>query len=153
MAMPYRTGIDFGYKEEFDFSNSIEFPNESNFSYGTTMETSTRFSHDYTKASQSIARCRRLMATTYSVQYTLIRAETPDLFEQMGVIEDIVGKTGRLYVNHAEMGLVVVSSVTLAPEVCSDGISALGVSLELVQALEPKKRAKKAKISTVRRAS
>jgi len=150
MGMAYRTGMDFKYKDPWDFSSCLEIPPECSFSCGQTLETSERFSKDYTKASQSITRCKRLTAKTYSIQYMLHRQMVSNLFEELAIIEDSVGKTGELYQSDENLGLAVISSAAISFEPCSDGIASISVGLELIEALEPKKPAKRLIIDTYR---
>lgn len=149
MALETPTGIDFG--GEFDFTNSLVIPDDCSFSFGNTVETSTRFSKDYTRTSQTTTRCRRPMARTFSISYTLARPFDVDLFEALAKTEDAVGKLGTLYYTGLDFGKVIITSATFAlePDI-ADGISSIGVSLEISAAIEPKKPSKRLKPKTYR---
>lgn len=144
------TGLDFGYKDGSD--KSIEIPGECSFSYGQTLETSSRFAYDYTGTSQSLVRCRRPLARTFSIQYNLTRNHVLDLFEMAAKIEDTVGKTAHLYYNGIDYGLVIVVSASIAMQPdCIDSVSGLSIGLELSDGLEPRKPTKRINVQTVRR--
>lgn len=151
MGMIYNTGLDFAYKDEFDFSKCLEIPGECSFSVGKSIETMARYSYDYSRTSQSIMRCRRPQAKTYSVSYTIARPQYLDLFEAVALAEDCAGKTGNLYYSGLNLGLVIIASVSISitPE-CSDGISEASISMDIREALEPLKPAQRLKINTYR---
>lgn len=151
MGMFYKTGFDFNYKDPYDFSGCLELPLQTSLSAGQSVETSARFSHDYTKTSQSITRCKRLMARTFSAQFRMTRQEYADLFERLAAFEDSVGKTGQFYQSDALIGLVIISSVSLSLETGSDGLHALSVGFELTEAQEPGKPSKRINPQTIRR--
>lgn len=149
MALQTATGIDYG--GDFDFSNALEIPNDCSFSFGKTVETSTRFEYDFTKTSQATTRCKRPMARTFSISYTLRRPFVVDLWSALAGVEDCAGKLGTLYYDGVSFGkvLIVSASITLEPD-AADGISAIGVGLELVEGLEPPKPHKRLKPKTYR---
>lgn len=149
MALETSTGIDFG--GEFDFTNSLPIPSDCSFSVGQTIETSTRFAKDYTRTSQTTTRCKRPMARTFSLSYTLARPFVTDLFEALAQTEDAVGKLGTLYYTGLSFGQVIITSATFAlePDI-ADGISSIGVSLEISAAIEPRKPTKRLKPQTYR---
>lgn len=151
MGMQYNTGLDFAYKDAFDFSKSIEFPGECSFSCGQSLETTSRYSYDYSRTSQALTRCRRPQAKTYSISYNITRPQYIDLYEAVALAEDCAGKTGELYYSGLDLGLVIVASVSisLAPD-SSDGIAAASISMDIREALEPLKPAPRLKINTYR---
>lgn len=151
MALQTATGIDYGDGNDLDFTNSLEIPSDCSFSVGQSVETSSRFEYDFTRTSQATTRCKRPMAKTFSVSYTLRRPFVTDLWEALASVEDCTGKLGTFYYDNVSFGkvLVVSASITLEAD-AADGISAIGVGLELVEGLEPAKPRKRLKPQTYR---
>lgn len=141
MAMPYLTGIDFGYDSEFDFSNTIEFPSDCSFSKGCSLQTSQRYSYDYSKTSQSLTRCKRKSASTFTIEFNQTLYDYMNLFERLALFEDCVGKTGRLFYCGYDMGLCIIlnASFTLAID-NSNVINGIKIQLSLSEALIKTKR-------------
>lgn len=151
MGMQFSTGIDFKWKDEFDFSSALEMPGECSFSVGQSVETSTRYSYDFTRTSQSLVRCRRPRAKTYSISYTYTRAEVADLWDALVQAEDAVGKVGMLHYGGIAHGLVIIASMSSALSIdCADGLAGLQISFEMQEAKEPTKPAPRLKLDTYR---
>lgn len=144
MSMPYLTGFDFNPKEEYNFGDAMEIPSDCSFSEGSTLQSESRFSYDYTKTSQSITRCKRKQAKTYSISYELRAAEFGNLFTKIGEIEGCVGRVGDLYFCGLNYGLCMVQSaaITLNIDAC-DIVSSVAVTLNILEAKEPEKPKKK----------
>ena len=140
MGMQYRTGIDFQYKDELDFSNALEIPNECSFSQGSTIMSSEKFGRDYSKTSQGLTRCRRPQAQTYSISYVLGYPERIDLFGALREVEDSAGRIGELWFCGRSFGLVIVKSASIAIETdAASVIAGLSITLEVAECKEPVK--------------
>ena len=146
MGMPYLTGFDFNPKEEYNFGDAMEIPSDCSFSEGSTLQSESRFSYDYTKTSQSITRCKRKQAKTYSISYELRASEFGNLFTKIGEIDGCVGRVGDLYFCGLNYGLCMITSaaITLNIDAC-DIVSTASITLNIVEAKEPEKPKKKVK--------
>jgi hypothetical protein len=146
MAMPYLTGFDFNPNEEFDFGDALEIPNDCSFSEGATLQSESKFAYDYTKTSQSITRCKRKQAKTYSVGYELRVADYGNLFTKIGEIDGCVGRVGDLHFCGLNYGLCMITSaaITLNIDAC-DIVSVASITLNITEAKEPIKPKKAVK--------
>lgn len=143
MGMQYRTGFDFNYQDEVDFTNSLEIPSNCSFSQGCTLQTSSRYTRDYSNTSQSIVRCIRPQAKTYSISYNLFYPETVDIYTAISEIDGCVGKVGEMYFCGVSFGLCIILSASIALNVDSaNGVSGASVSLNISQGREPAKSVK-----------
>jgi len=143
MGMQFKSGFDFHYKDEFDFTANLEIPSSCSFSQGCTLQTSNRFTRDYSNTSQSIVRCIRPQAKTYSISYNLYYPETVDIFTAISEIDGCVGKTGEMFFCGVSFGLCIILSASIALNVDSaNGVSGASVSLQVAQGKEPTKQAK-----------
>lgn len=150
MGMQYLTGFDFAYTKPFDFSDSLGIPSNCAFSQGQSLETRDKFSKDYTNTPQSVTRCVRSQAKTYTISYRLFYPEYVDLFSKVSEIEDSAGRTGHLYYSGLDLGLSLIQGVSLSFEIdAASVLSAVNVSLNVVSALQPKKPAPKVNIKTL----
>lgn len=141
MAMPYKTGFDFSYKDDFDFGNSLEIPSDCSFSQGCTLETSSKYAHDFSKTSQSIVRCIRPQAKTYSISYNLFYPETADIFAELNYIDGCIGKVGHLYFCNIDFGLCIILSAAVSLNVDSASlVSSASVTLNISEGREPAKK-------------
>ena len=153
MAMQYDTGFDFKYNDKtgFDFSDNLQIPSDCSFSVGETLQTTSKFSKDYSGTSQSLTRCQRAQAKTYSINYNLSTPEYLDLFKELGYIESCVGRIGHLYFNGIDFGLTIINSAALSLAIdCASIITSIAVTLNVTEAREPVKKPPVKQIKNIR---
>lgn len=105
-------------KNGFIFSeNEFSFVGTCQMSIGAGLETSTRFAHDCSNKSQSIAWRKRATARTGSITIAFNHSQVENIFDVISQYESMAGMTGELYWNSKNVGKFLIKSVQISLEI------------------------------------
>ena len=136
----------------FTDGKELEFIGVGQLSIGAGLQLDSRFAYDYSKRPQSIMRRRRKTARTATLTLQISRnALNPgmNLFESVDAHELLVGQTGDIYWNGANVGTFCVRGASFSFAVDAiDIATAVQISLELTESYQ-KAETKRRTISKV----
>lgn len=128
--------------------DEYEFKGVLTMSIGSGMTLDTRYGYDASRRPQSLTRRKRNAARTASLNITVGRSETVDLFSEIQKYEELAGATGYLIWTGNNHGLWCVKDISCSLAVdTTDIISSVQISINLSEGYMGKAKRKPATVS------
>lgn len=112
--------------------DEYEFKGVLTMSIGSGMTLDTRYGYDASRRPQSLTRRKRNAARTASLNITVGRSETVDLFSEIQKYEELAGTAGELFWDDNNYGLWCIKDISYSLAIdTTDIISSIQISINL----------------------